>query len=84
MPPLPVVLVDAAAVGRGHLLAVNGFTARALTAASAQKERRITWTIVDPVPADVEDLGELVVPITGAVECIRYADWLARRAGGVR
>lgn len=80
MKTLPTVPVDATALTDRHLILVDGLTARIYEIVTTDAAIVLSWTVIDPVPADAGDQGELAVRPDATVECVRYADWIARRA----
>lgn len=84
MSKLPTFLVDAGKVTDRHFIAVDGYTARIYRIAPSLHEDEIVlhWTLIDPAPAGQKDIGKFTVAVDGAVDCVRYADWLASRNGG--
>lgn len=74
---LPTVEVDATAVRPGHLIPVDGITARIQYVEQAGRKRILHW-----ISCDDGDAGSLPVRAGGVVLCIRTADWLAAQGGG--
>lgn len=74
MGKLPTVEVDGAAVHAGHLIPVDGTTARIQYIEQSGRRRILHWTSLD-----TENVGTLTVRADGTVLCVRNADWLASR-----